>query len=69
MPTITLEPVDSLDVTIVVDNAIDILAAPSEVARRQPWPYEWVYRDQLRAEQYKHFRNEMWLQDLIAVAV
>ena len=25
--------------------------------------------DQLRAEQYKHFRNEMWLQDLIAVAV
>jgi predicted homoserine dehydrogenase-like protein len=25
--------------------------------------------DQLRAEQYKHFRNETWLQDLIAVAV
>lgn len=47
---VAINAVDSVDVTILIDNAIDILAAPSETAQRQPLPYEWVYRDQLRAE-------------------
>ena len=45
-----LEPVDALDVTIVVDNAIDILAANTELAQRQPMPWDWSQRAQLRAE-------------------
>ena len=45
-----LEPVDALDVTIVVDNAIDVLAAPTEIAQRQPMLREWSEREQLRAE-------------------
>jgi 7,8-dihydropterin-6-yl-methyl-4-(beta-D-ribofuranosyl)aminobenzene 5'-phosphate synthase len=47
---IALEPVDAVEVTIVVDNAIDMLAAPSEIARRPPRVWEWVEQEQLRAE-------------------
>jgi hypothetical protein len=38
---VSLEPVDAADVTILVDNAIDILAADTDVAKRQPLAYEW----------------------------
>ena len=39
-----------MDVRILVDNAIDILNAPSEVAQRPPWHRDWIDREQLRAE-------------------
>lgn len=45
-----LEPVDAVDVTIVVDNAIDILVPNTEVARPQPLVWHWTEREQLRAE-------------------
>jgi 7,8-dihydropterin-6-yl-methyl-4-(beta-D-ribofuranosyl)aminobenzene 5'-phosphate synthase len=48
--SIRLAPVDALDVTIVVDNAIDILAASSEVAQRPVLAWDWSEREQLRAE-------------------
>jgi 7,8-dihydropterin-6-yl-methyl-4-(beta-D-ribofuranosyl)aminobenzene 5'-phosphate synthase len=47
---IRLEPVDAVDVTIVVDNAIDILVPSTELARRQPIAWDWVEHQQLRAE-------------------
>ena len=47
---VALLPVDAVDVTILVDNAIDILAAPNDLARRPPFVYEWQEREQLRAE-------------------
>ena len=47
---VALRPVDAADVTIVVDNAIDILAAGTEVAQRAPLVWDWSEREQLRAE-------------------
>jgi 7,8-dihydropterin-6-yl-methyl-4-(beta-D-ribofuranosyl)aminobenzene 5'-phosphate synthase len=47
---VALQPVDAADVTILVDNSIDILAAPTPVAQRPPWVWEWVAQPQLRAE-------------------
>ena len=47
---IRLEPVDAVDVTIVVDNAIDMLAANTEVAQRPPLAPDWSEGEQLRAE-------------------
>ena len=47
---IALDPVDWVDVTIVVDNALDILAASTEVAQRQPPRWDWSEGEQLRAE-------------------
>jgi hypothetical protein len=48
---VSLEPVDMADVTILVDNAIDILAADTAVATRQPLAYEWSQQQhQLRSE-------------------
>lgn len=46
----TLEPVDTLEVTIVVDNAIDVLAANTDVAQRPALVWDWSEHDQLRAE-------------------
>jgi 7,8-dihydropterin-6-yl-methyl-4-(beta-D-ribofuranosyl)aminobenzene 5'-phosphate synthase len=46
----TLIPVDAADVTILVDNYVDVLAASSEVARRAPLAWDWSEREQLRAE-------------------
>src|SRR2546421_3245413 len=44
-------PVDMADVTILVDNAIDILAADTAVAKRQPLAYGWSQQQhQLRSE-------------------
>ena len=48
--SIHLEPVDALDVTIVVDNTIDILAASTQIAQRPPLVWDWSEREQLRAE-------------------
>ncbi|OAI38511.1 hypothetical protein AYO38_09605 [bacterium SCGC AG-212-C10] len=45
-----LEAVDSVDVTVVIDNSLDILVPGTPVAQRPPWTYEWSQRDQLIAE-------------------
>jgi hypothetical protein len=34
---VDLTPVDAVEVTVVMDNAIDILAAPTESASRPSW--------------------------------
>jgi 7,8-dihydropterin-6-yl-methyl-4-(beta-D-ribofuranosyl)aminobenzene 5'-phosphate synthase len=47
---IHLEPVDAVEVTIIVDNAIDILAASTDLARRAPLAWDWSEHEQLRAE-------------------
>ncbi len=47
---IALRPVDSVDVTLLVDNAIDILLPSDERARRPPWARDWFEKSQLRAE-------------------
>src|SRR5438046_2413477 len=48
--TTPLQPVDAADVTILVDNAIDILVPDSEIAKRPPLVWEWSSQEQLRAE-------------------
>jgi len=50
MTPVSLVPVDAVDVTVLVDNSIDILAAPSEVEQRAGFVWEWSTRDQLRSE-------------------
>lgn len=47
---VTLEPVDAADVTIVVDNSIDILLTNERVAQRAPLHPDWSEREQLIAE-------------------
>src|SRR5438874_7309869 len=47
--TVALQPVDALEVLILVDNVSDALLASSEVARRWPLTLEFE-RDQLLAE-------------------
>ena len=47
---VDLTPVDAVEVTVVMDNAIDRLAAPTESASRPSWQWDWSDRDQLRAE-------------------
>ncbi len=47
---VDLTPVDGVEVTVVMDNAIDILAAPTETALRPAWRWDWSDVDQLRAE-------------------
>jgi 7,8-dihydropterin-6-yl-methyl-4-(beta-D-ribofuranosyl)aminobenzene 5'-phosphate synthase len=47
---VALQPVDVADVTILVDNAIDILAADTDVAKREPMAWEWSQQEQLRSE-------------------
>ena len=47
---ITLLPVDVADVTILVDNSLDILLPSDEVAHRAPMHYDWSAREQLIAE-------------------
>ncbi len=48
--TVRLEPVDGVEVTVVMDNSIDILAAPTEMSRRPAWQWDWSDVEQLRAE-------------------
>jgi 7,8-dihydropterin-6-yl-methyl-4-(beta-D-ribofuranosyl)aminobenzene 5'-phosphate synthase len=45
-----LEPVDRVEVTVVMDNSIDILAGPSEFGARPPLGRDALVGDQLRAE-------------------
>jgi 7,8-dihydropterin-6-yl-methyl-4-(beta-D-ribofuranosyl)aminobenzene 5'-phosphate synthase len=47
---VTLLPVDFADVTILVDNFIDILLPSDKVAHRAPLSYNWSEREQLIAE-------------------
>ena len=47
---VTLLPVDTADVTILVDNSLDILMPSTEVAHRAPLAYDWSEREQLIAE-------------------
>lgn len=47
---VSLAEVDAVEVTVVMDNSIDILAASSEVAGRPPWRWDWSLGHQLRAE-------------------
>ena len=47
---ITPLPVDVADVTILVDNFLDILLPSDEVAHRAPLHYDWSDREQLIAE-------------------
>src|SRR6266705_4107582 len=47
---VTLQPVDAADVTILVDNSIDILLPSTEMVRRVPLVWDWSEREQLIAE-------------------
>jgi 7,8-dihydropterin-6-yl-methyl-4-(beta-D-ribofuranosyl)aminobenzene 5'-phosphate synthase len=47
---VALDPVDEVDVTIVVDNFIDVLMATTERVRRAPLAWDWAERDTLVAE-------------------
>jgi 7,8-dihydropterin-6-yl-methyl-4-(beta-D-ribofuranosyl)aminobenzene 5'-phosphate synthase len=46
----SLRPVDAVEVTVLVDNAVDILLPSTEVARRAAVDYDMLEREQLRAE-------------------
>lgn len=46
----TLQPIDAADVTILVDNSIDILLPSNETTHRAPLAYDWSEREQLIAE-------------------
>jgi 7,8-dihydropterin-6-yl-methyl-4-(beta-D-ribofuranosyl)aminobenzene 5'-phosphate synthase len=47
---VNLLPVDTADVTILVDNSLDILMPSTEIAHRAPLAYDWAEREQLIAE-------------------
>lgn len=47
---VSLEPVDAVDVTILIDNFVDILLPSTEVAVRAPLFYDWSQREELIAE-------------------
>ena len=47
---LALRSVDALDVTILVDNSIDLLMAGSEQVKRAPMMPDWSEREQLIAE-------------------
>jgi 7,8-dihydropterin-6-yl-methyl-4-(beta-D-ribofuranosyl)aminobenzene 5'-phosphate synthase len=47
---VELEPVDAVEVTLVVDNYVDILAAGAEGVRRFPLAYDFSDGEQLMAE-------------------
>ena len=46
---VELQPVDAVEVTLVVDNFVDILMAGAEGARRFPLAYDHFDQDQLAA--------------------
>jgi 7,8-dihydropterin-6-yl-methyl-4-(beta-D-ribofuranosyl)aminobenzene 5'-phosphate synthase len=47
---VKLRPVDAADVTILVDNSVDILLPSTKLAERAPLAHNWSERDQLIAE-------------------
>ncbi len=48
--SVRLSPVDGVDVTVVMDNSIDILAAPTDFSSRPEWRWNWSDGAQLQAE-------------------
>jgi len=49
-PSVRLLPVDAVEVTVLVDNAIDVLVPSTPLAQRPPMFWEWFDHPQLRAE-------------------
>jgi 7,8-dihydropterin-6-yl-methyl-4-(beta-D-ribofuranosyl)aminobenzene 5'-phosphate synthase len=47
---VELQPVDAVEVTLVVDNFVDVLLAGAEGVRRFPLAYDAFDGDQLVAE-------------------
>src|SRR5260221_13139481 len=47
---VTLLPVEAADITILVDNFVDILLPGTEMVRRAPLVWNWSEREQLIAE-------------------
>jgi 7,8-dihydropterin-6-yl-methyl-4-(beta-D-ribofuranosyl)aminobenzene 5'-phosphate synthase len=47
---VQLTAVDRVEVTVVMDNSINILAAPTEVSHRPPRQWDWTDAPQLQAE-------------------
>src|SRR5256714_15587809 len=47
---VTLLPIDIADVTILVDNFVDILLPGTEMGQRAPLVWDWSEREQLIAE-------------------
>jgi 7,8-dihydropterin-6-yl-methyl-4-(beta-D-ribofuranosyl)aminobenzene 5'-phosphate synthase len=47
---VTLEPVDRAEVTVVMDNSVDILDGPSEFGARPPLGWKALEGEQLRSE-------------------
>lgn len=47
---VTLLPVDAVDITILVDNVVDILLPSTEMVQRPPLAWNWSEREQLIAE-------------------
>lgn len=47
---VALEPIEAADVTIVIDNSIDLLLTNERVAQRAPLYADWSERQQLIAE-------------------
>src|SRR5690349_2554121 len=47
---VALQPVDAIDVTIVVDNFLDVLMPSTEMVRRAPLAWDWAERETLVAE-------------------
>src|SRR6266700_3199350 len=47
---VTLLPIDIADVTILVDNFVDLFLPGTEIVRRAPLVWEWSEREQLIAE-------------------
>lgn len=48
--SVSLVSVDAVDVTILVDNFVDLLLPSTETAVRPPLLWDWTEREQLRAE-------------------
>jgi 7,8-dihydropterin-6-yl-methyl-4-(beta-D-ribofuranosyl)aminobenzene 5'-phosphate synthase len=49
-PIASLRPVDAVEITILMDNSVDVLAADTSVARRAPLRRDALSRPALRAE-------------------
>ena len=51
---VALQPVDAVEITLVVDNYVDVLAAGAEGVRRFPLAYDFFGHEQLVAEHGIH---------------
>ena len=50
MATISLKPIDRLEILSVMDNSVDVLMSSTPVAQRAPRSLDSLSRPQLRAE-------------------